>query len=421
MKKLRILHCAREGFPIVSGNTVRVRNISKAQTKNNDVIVAVGDYKRNNKQVTRGYCYRVDNVDYYVCNKKYLNDVGFNKKFFSFPRSWFNILQYKNFITELAIKHEVDIIHGHSSYSNALPALLSAKKLGIPFIYDMNGITELSRLANGVFSEKSIKYKWLSFWEQFVIKKADGISCINKGVVDYIINKKLKSKTKMIVINNGVDTDFFFHKIVNTSCLKIGNLLDNVFKIGMVSPRYHEGIYFLLNSIAEYFENFPEDRLIIFGNGKDMNEDSKVINIIKKNKFKNNIYLTGRIPFDKINEYYNIPDLFIIPRIKTKENNMVSPLKTLELMAVGKPLLISDVLGLTNQIENNSTGIVFRAEDRNDFIKKLLYCRNNYNNLLEMGLRARNYVSSYYSWDSVVNNYFILYKDLIKNTFHRES
>ena len=52
------------------------------------------------------------------------------------------------FLEALCRKIRPAIIHAASNHVNALPALIVAKRLGIPFQYEIRGLWELSRLAN---------------------------------------------------------------------------------------------------------------------------------------------------------------------------------------------------------------------------------------------------------------------------------
>lgn len=56
-------------------------------------------------------------------------------------------LQAARVVAESAVRHRVAVIHAASNHVNALPALLAARQLGVPFQYEMRGLWELTRIS----------------------------------------------------------------------------------------------------------------------------------------------------------------------------------------------------------------------------------------------------------------------------------
>ena len=52
-------------------------------------------------------------------------------------------------ILQISIENDVDVIHAHTPYRVGLPAYQAAKKIGIPFVYEMRGMWEETAVANG--------------------------------------------------------------------------------------------------------------------------------------------------------------------------------------------------------------------------------------------------------------------------------
>jgi len=60
---------------------------------------------------------------------------------------WQFALQAAEVIAKEAARRRVAVIHAPSNHVNALPALLAARQLGIPFQYEMRGVWELTRVS----------------------------------------------------------------------------------------------------------------------------------------------------------------------------------------------------------------------------------------------------------------------------------
>ena len=56
-------------------------------------------------------------------------------------------MQAARVVATWAKQHQVSVIHAASNHVNALPALLAARHLGIPFQYEMRGLWELTRIS----------------------------------------------------------------------------------------------------------------------------------------------------------------------------------------------------------------------------------------------------------------------------------
>ncbi len=414
LNKIKVVHCTRSSMPFVSGGSIRTKYIVETQKKWYDVVVLVSNYKHYKKQTQLGFQYMINEIPYFICDNNYLLC---RKRPLSTLNSWYSIVKFKSFIINVCQKLKPDIIHGHSSFNTGLPALLAAKHLKLPFIYELRSITEYSRLANKVFDARSFSMSWLRHWEEYVIKNADAIVCINDGVRHDIVKRGLIRSENSITIPNGVDTEHFFRTEPNTLLLKKWNL-DGCFTIGMVSPQYHEGIFFLINSIGQFFNVFPNDRLIIIGDGKNQKETEEVKREIIRNGITKNVIFVGRVPFENMNECYNSINVFILPRLNTKENNLVSPLKPLEMMAAERTILVSDVEGLSSLVRHGETGYIFKAEDSDDLIDKLIQIRKNAVAGKKIGDNARKWVIENRSWETVTLAYKNIYEKAMQDRLH---
>jgi len=411
--RLKILHCVRASYPCMTGNSIRTQYIVEMQRKWYDVFTLVSDYNRDRKQSVLGRQYVYNGIQYYICDKIYVaNRHVFKKRPLSIFRAWYNINRFKDFITERCRAIKPHVIHGHSSFNTGLPALLAAKSVGAPFVYELRSITEYSRIANRVFNANSISIPWLRFWEKYVISHADMVICIDDAVRDCILAAGFTTEEKSISVPNGVDTSLFYPKKTNR-VLRTKLNLDGCYTLGMVNPRYHEGIFFLIKSISEYFKNYPEDKLLIVGSGRNEKEEKEVKRMIISNAIDNHVIFAGKVPHAEMNEYYSIMDLILLPRLQTKENNIVTPLKPLEMMAAGKPILVSSVKGLACLVTEGLTGYIFKAEDSNDFIAKLINIRRNSKQAYEVGKEARKWIVKNRSWVKQVSKYRQIYKRIV--------
>src|SRR5262249_35233772 len=71
------------------------------------------------------------------------------------------------------------------------------------------------------------------------------------------------------------------------------------------------------------------------------------------------VVFAGRVPHAEIRRLYSLIDVFVCPRRRMRLTELVTPLKPLEAMAMGKPVLASDVGGLKELVSHETTGLLF--------------------------------------------------------------
>jgi glycosyltransferase involved in cell wall biosynthesis len=91
---------------------------------------------------------------------------------------------------------------------------------------------------------------------------------------------------------------------------------------------------------------------------------------------------------------------------------LVTPLKPLEAMAMAKPVLASDVGGLSELIQHGSTGMLFRADDASSLIEQATHLASSWELRVSLGQAARAHVERERSWPRVVSRYLEIYGSL---------
>ena len=60
-------------------------------------------------------------------------------------------------IIEVAEQEKPQVIHAHTPYRVGLPAMRAARKLDIPFVYEMRGMWEETAVANGISGSVTLR------------------------------------------------------------------------------------------------------------------------------------------------------------------------------------------------------------------------------------------------------------------------
>lgn len=409
-KSSKILHVLNTSTPYLSnGYSMRSKYIVDCQVKlgiNPIVITRPGfpnDFKKNQitaindllKEQNDGVLYYRPFPNMYMRNtpiKQYINK--FSKQ-----------------IQKVIDFHNPDIVHAASNYVIGLSALNAARKKNKPFIYEIRGFWELSKITKEPLFKNSEEFELTQKMETYLANEADRVIVISQGLQKELIKRGIDN-SKITLIPNSVDCNLFKPLDCNIKLSKKYNLC-NKFVIGYIgSIVQYEGLQNLLRVINELRKDGLNDVLLfLIGEGK---YKSTLQQLSYSLDLDNMVIFKGKIPHKKVKDFYSLFDLCIFPRIKEEVTEIVTPLKPLEAMACGKAIIGSDVGGLKEIIIPDKNGLIYNnsLDDLCDKIKTLYYDKSLRTSL---GLKARDWIEE----NRDINNIGKLYKKLYSERLER--
>ncbi len=359
-----------------------------------------GDLKRRNIPVTVGFGPAGDFLanELRKLNVSYVRFRNLKRSHNPFTSLGF-IFEFKRFLN----KNNFTTVHINSS--NALIAAYAAKKC-LPrskprTIFTVHGLSLLD--------ENYKKANWLKafylFYFKFFLKFVDKLIFISAE--NQKQTKSLNIAQENHIIYNGLEPssiNMLSHheaqgQLSSAADPKLHlNWIDS-FAIGSVGRlSYQKNYDFLINIFPKILRVIPNAKLIIIGEGEDR---AKLEEMIKTRKLKKSIFLTGNI----INSARYLPafDLFILP---SRYEGL--PLTLIESLFAGLPMLVTEVGGNT-EILNNSSSQMYKLNDEDDFLtkfKNLAQHKMNREYLSKQNKeQAKNFLLS-----KSVNKYLELYK-----------
>jgi len=124
------------------------------------------------------------------------------------------------------------------------------------------------------------------------------------------------------------------------------------------------------------------------------------------------VIFAGQVPHREVRDYYSLIDIFVCPRRRMRLTELVTPLKLLEAMAMGRPVIGSNVAGLAELIEDGVTGVLFTAESRGSFMEAADALGRDPAARTQMGARAREAMLRQRTWDQIVRRYLPVYQSV---------
>jgi glycosyltransferase involved in cell wall biosynthesis len=390
-----IVHVLNKSMPEVNGYTIRSREIVIHQKKmglHPIVVTKLGwplkANKTNNVEI-------IDGIEHY---RLYTNskDIRLNVVPMS---TYFNY--YADEFENLLFKIKPKIVHAASNFQNALPALMVAKKHGIPTIYEVRGLWHYTTSSKIQGFENSERYQLHEKYELYCCQIADKVVVISESLADHLIQLGV-SPDKIYIVQNGVDTDIFTPKPPDEDLINRYNLCNKTVFGFIGSVTKYEGLDYLFKALAILKEETKNIHFLLVGDGPFLSE---LQSLAKELDLLEIVTFVGRVPHTEVQKYYSVIDIFPFPRINSKVCQLVTPLKPYEVMAMGKLALVSDIPALNEMVIHEQTGLVFKSEN----IESLYRCLKNAVQYISIGMESRRWVENNRDWKLLANKYADIY------------
>ena len=288
-----------------------------------------------------------------------------------------------------------EILHAASNWMNGIVAVHAGRILGVPVIYEVRGLWELTRTAKDPDFEGSEHFQMISRMEVEAARAADCVITITEGLRQELISRGVPAD-RIRLAQNGVDTERFKPLERDMDLARELGLPEGPVVGYVGSLVRYEGIHHLLEAVSKLRqENRWKGSVMIVGDGEVRSE----LEALSKSLGIADICIfTGRVDFREVERYYSLIDIAPFPRLPLKVCELVSPLKPFEAMAMGIPVIASDVAAMEEFITPNENGILFRKGDCDSLAEALHQMITDASLLEELGASSRSWVKNNRTW-----------------------
>ena len=398
----RVLHVLDHSLPLHSGYTFRTRAILKAQQALGLEVRGITGLRH---MADGPDCEEIDGITFHRTCGQASGPVGL--------REWREINLLADAIFVLAQDWRPDVLHAHSPALCGKAALIAAKRLGLPLVYEIRAFWEDAAVSNGTGSEGTLKYRLTRALENNVIAGADAVVTICQGLKDDLVARGVDAG-KITLSPNGVDLALFGESLAPDRALAEQLELGSGPVIGFIGSFYdYEGLDDLIAAMPDLIARVPGARLLLVGGGPM--EDS-LREHADASPASAAIRFVGRVPHAEVERYYALMDVMAYPRKRSRLTDLVTPLKPLEAMAQGKLVAASDVGGHRELITNGLTGTLFAPDNPAACaaaLADLLADKAGWQAMREAGLA---HVRASHDWAKNVHRYHVVYQVLLAPT-----
>ena len=311
-------------------------------------------------------------------------------------------------IKEINIGESFDIIHGHSGHP--MPALITGiegKILGIPSVHTLYHTVGGSRsyYPYQFFLSKPISKFYLSLPDRIItLSKRNEKSLKNMGI------KGEKIKT----IPPAIDLTYFNTSISGEEVKKQFNPDSNILLyVGDLAKS--RGPHVLIEALNKVKNQFPNTKLLFAVNMPLKRYKIEKLEI--KEKMNSYDLNDAVIPLGIVNnmpEVMAASDIFIAPYTDI-EGIADYPVSILEAMAVGKPVIASEVGGIPEIIVHQKNGLLVKPNNPVELANAIIYMLNNKEEARRMGSEGVKSISEKFRLEIVVDELEKLYEEAISN------
>ena len=317
------------------------------------------------------------------------------------------VRRLRSLLRDIITRENPDIIQAHSPCLNGLAAL----SLGKPVVYEFRSSWEDAAVSNGTTTEGSLRYRASRWLETRVLRSADAITTICEGLRIEAVARGVRAD-RITVIPNAVDADDFTNVPGESSLHKTRWGLEGRYVLGFVGSFFAwEGLTLLLEALPQIQATRPDVAVLLVGGGVD---EPVLRRIVARLGLESSVVFAGQLPHHQVGKAYGAIDLLVYPRLPMRLTEMVTPLKPLEAMAMGKPLVASDVGGHRELIEDGNTGLLFRAGDTGALAEAVLRVMGDVALSERLRDQSQRYVREERTWARSVRGYEVVYRRLLE-------
>jgi glycosyltransferase involved in cell wall biosynthesis len=304
-----------------------------------------------------------------------------------------------------------DVLHAHSNHLNAQVALAVGRRFGLPVVYEVRGFLEETWASRG-HSRGAESYRLARAAEAWAMRHADAVTTLSESMREAIVARGI-DPAKVRVTPNAVDAGFAgFETLVPRSSTGESprSSTSDGFTIGTVGTLNHyEGLDLLLDAAARV----PGVRVLIVGDGParaDLEHQARRLGL--------HATFTGRVSPDRVAAYHLELDVFCVPRRDLPVTRLVPPLKPVEAMALGRPVIASDLPPLRELVTHGHTGLLVAPDDVEALATAIGTLARRADARHQLGQNAREFVRAHRTWTAVHHTLTDLYASLTEGALH---
>lgn len=288
-------------------------------------------------------------------------------------------------------ENEIEIVHTNTRVAQVMGKCLSF----------LTGVQHIST-CHGFFKPK-LGRRLCGCWGKRVI-------AISHAVREHLVNDFNIKKSRISLINNGVDLELFKNAYSDEEKAIIkkefglkegGPIVGIIARLSSV-----KGHKFLIRAMETVVERIKEAQLLIVGEGEEQ-EDLKAL--VKELGLSNSvIFMKSILDTSRV---LSIIDVFVLPSVEEGLG-----LALLEALCCARPVVASDVGGIYSIVKDNVTGLLVPPKNSQSLAKAILKLLEDKDLAKRLAKNGQQLVYENFSLEAMARKVQEVYKEVIGNS-----
>lgn len=240
---------------------------------------------------------------------------------------------------------------------------------------------------------------------------ADAVLTLGEAMRAEIIARGVPA-ARIHLVPNGIDPVLLAEQPEPVIRQRLG-LSPTDFVVGTVTTIYpHEGLRTLVSAARLLRQSQPAGgrlRVLIVGGGPGA---AALRALCAEDLAAGDVLMTGPVPGSEVAGYFRALDIFALPRTNDRVCHLVTPLKPLEAMALGIPVIGSNVGGIAEVVDDGRTGLLVPPEDAPALAEAITRLRYDDDTRSRLRDAARSWVAEHRTWHAVAATDLAVYREV---------
>lgn len=301
---------------------------------------------------------------------------------------------------------QIDVVHLHLTSTGLIVSLLN-RRLRSRMFYTCH-LSQWAIPVSGLRLSERIHL----LIDAYLMRQLKMVIALNEAAKESFIYLGKVRRDNVVVLPNGVDTDFFKPTATPEAVTHKYGLegKSTILFVGRLAKI--KGVDYLLKA-ADVIVNELGYRNAIFilvgphtfaGVDRALSID-EIYKYVKQHSLDANIILAGSLPLEEVKVLYAACDIFVLPSLAEGD-----PLVTIEAMASGKPLIGSRVGGIVHQIRDGWNGFLIEPANERELADKIKYLIDSSPERKRMGANSREYAEDEFDWRKITERLVQVYQ-----------
>jgi len=376
---MKLLMLSADFLPNVGGITTHIVQLSRALVQRGHEVTIVKPNQEAEEQYQHAYGFSV---------------IHLAKQ----PLELANTLYIRSFLRSLIKREGFHLVHWHQL------AGYETKKIDVP----------------GIFTNHTSMYleEYESWWGKRGLKRL-----LNHASAVIAPSQELRDKSEILnppagihYIANGVDEQMFSPgRLPNDDFFELYPEVLTARAQGrpmVLCPRRLEpkcGVAYLIQAIPDLYAKFPDICVVIAGRGGFFEEERRLKQWLTERSLEHTTLFLGDVKNEMMPYLYNLASVVVFPSLME-----ATSIACLEAMACAKPIVSTNVGGLSQLLQHGHNGLLVEPRDAAALARETSTLLNNPQLAERLGAQARKTVEEQFTWKIIAQQTEQIYQQAQK-------